>query len=159
MENNITFDESKVLKAIEDLIIQAFKVSVETETEPNFWYDLFEKKDIEVIKENYGRKEYFPCFNVEIINPIPYIGNNTQIEEYTQFDFEINCYNQKTKTFDKRSLGLLINMRIKKALQEEYGFEIDTNQQMVSPDDTIYRRVIRGKAVYHNSTDTFYRVS
>ena len=156
MINNITFDEPKVLKAIEDLLVKAFKE--DDEKDNDFWFNAFEKKDIEAIKENYGRKEYFPCFNVTILNPIPYGSTNTQIEQYTQFDFEINCYNQKTKIYDKRSLGLLINVRMKRILQETYGLTITSNQEMVSPDDTIYRRVIRGRAIYDNKNDTFYRV-
>jgi hypothetical protein len=77
MINNITFDEPKVLKAIEDLLVKSFKEDEEKDND--FWFNAFEKKDIEVIKENYGRKEYFPCFNVTILNPIPYGSTNTQI--------------------------------------------------------------------------------
>jgi hypothetical protein len=47
---------------------------------------------------------------------------------------------------------------MKRILQETYGLTITSNQEMVSPDDTIYRRVIRGRAIYDNKNDTFYRV-
>ena len=57
MINNITFDEPKVLKAIEDLLVKAFKE--DDEKDNDFWFNAFEKKDIEVIKENYGRKSIF----------------------------------------------------------------------------------------------------
>ena len=62
MINNITFDEPKVLKAIEDLLVKAFKE--DDEKDNDFWFNII--KDIEVIKEN--AKSIF-LFNVTILNP------------------------------------------------------------------------------------------
>lgn len=149
-DNSVTFDELDTLKAIQDLIKETFKTTT--------WYNLFDKKDLTLAKNSYGKQPTFPCFYVEIMNPIPYAATNNQMENYTVFDFEINHYNKETKAKDKCTIGIMINKKIKETLQLNYGFSIESNMQTPSQDETLYRRTIRGRAVINNITNTLYRV-
>ena len=151
MTNTITFNELEMLQAIEKLFKDSFKTT--------YWFNLFEKNDVEIITENYGKYTNFPCIYVEILNPRPYGSTNTEMESYTEFDFEINCYNKKSNVKDKREIGILINNKIKEVLQQNYGFRIQTNLRTPSPDETLYRRTIRGRAIIENSTKTLYRAN
>jgi hypothetical protein len=156
MVNNITFDELNILNSIEDTLKLAFRE--DSSQVAKYWFNLFGKKYMTIEKENYGVKTKFPIIVVTLLNPISHKPTNTQLEKNTIFDFEITQYNQMVGKTDKKTLGIMINNRIKYILQTEFGFNIITNQPIASGDDTIYRRILTGNAILNNATNTIYRV-
>ena len=104
----------------------------------------------------------------KVCDPVIYIGvsNCTQddrtvesgkTEKYTQFYFEIEQYNQATTALTKVKLGRKINKQIVETIRETLNPWITQNSEVMSPDESIYRRLIEGYCTIDNQKDIFYR--
>lgn len=148
-----TFDEQSILTLFENIILDGFASDFEID-----WTSAFGGKQMVVCNYTYGTQTYFPCFHIEIENPVKYLAtsDSSQNERFTTFEFEIQMFNQATTEYDARTLGIMINRKTKLLLQDSLDLQILSNSQVPNADQTIYRRIITGEAVYDNIYRTFY---
>lgn len=147
----MTFDEQEIVDYIQAGLKKAFNTKE--------WKTLFGGKKIAFSEDNFGQAPSFPIIYVDIDDCHQADGTNdsSHLEKFTQFYFNVECYNQATAELSKKALGRKINARVVEVLREIMNPNITSNSELASPDETIYRRSIQGYSVYDNTTKTFYR--
>lgn len=145
------FDEQYIYDMIKDGIAEAFNTKE--------WKALFGGKKMSFAEEDFGKAPSFPCIYIGIENPIePYrLHDSSHEEKFTEFYFDIECYNVATKDLTKTKLGRMINVRLKEVLMELFNPHITENRELASPDEKIYRRIISGRSTVENKNKIFYR--
>lgn len=154
--NDYSFNELEMLKEIKKTIKQAFRTD---ESKPNdYWYNLFGKRDIKAYDSVQVDEPQFPCFVVKF-RSFPNFSTRTsqETEQFSQVYVTIEHYNQKVDNLGKEELGLLINHRLKTVLQKTYNILITNNQQVGSPNESIYRRRIDAELVFDNKHKIIYQ--
>ena len=147
----IVFDEQEIIDYLKDVVKSAFK-GVE-------WHTYFGGKNMKVVDENFGESTTFPVVYVGITDCYQADGtyDSSRDEQYTNFEFEVECYNQEVGKKTKREVGLAINKQLMTALKQSLNPHITFNQQLESPDESIYRRRIEGYTIFDNKNKIFYR--
>ena len=145
------FDEQYIYDMIKDGIAKAFNTRE--------WKTLFGGKKIAFSEENFGEPPSYPCIYIDIIDAIERVDlhDSSHKENFTQFEFEVECYNQATKDLTKTKLGRMINVRLKEVLEDLFNPVITENRELPSQDETIYRRIISGRSTIDNKNKVFYR--
>ena len=145
------FDEQKVC----DTIQSALKEAVDTPE----WKALFGRKSVKFTDDNYGERTSFPVIYIGVSNcsQDDRTVDSDKTEKYTQFYFEIEQYNQATTALTKVKLGRKINKQIVETIRETLNPWITQNSEVMSPDESIYRRLIEGYCTIDNQKDIFYR--
>lgn len=147
----IVFDEQEVIDYLKSVVKNAFK-------SPE-WRTLFGGKNIKIVDENFGEQTSFPVVYVGVSDCTQADGtyDNSGDEQYTDVEFEVECYNQEAGKKTKREIGLAINKQLMTALKQAINPHITMNQQLESPDESIYRRRIEGYTIFDNKNKIFYR--
>ena len=147
----IVFDEQEVIDYLKSVVKNAFK-SPERRT-------LFGGKNMKIVDENYSEHISFSVVYVGVSDFIFLfvIYDNSGDEQYTDVEFEVECYNQEAGKKTKREIGLAINKQLMTALKQAINPHITMNQQLESPDESIYRRRIEGYTIFDNKNKIFYR--
>lgn len=145
------FDEQYIYDMIKDGIAKAFNT--------RDWKTKFGGKKIAFAEENFGEAPSFPCVYIGVEAAIERqdLHDSSHQEKFTQFEFEVECYNQATNDLTKTKLGRMINVRLKEALEDLFNPIITFNSELASPDETIYRRRISGRSTIDNKNKVFYR--
>lgn len=145
------FDEQALIDLIEGVIKDAFNTSE--------FATLFGGNKMQIYNSITVEKPKFPAVVVSIRNAVPYEQFNTasDCEHYSTFTIEIEHYNQAVGSNSKEKIGRIINKTIKDAIQTAHQLLFVYNEELASPDRTIYRRLLRINGVFDNATQTFYR--
>lgn len=154
--NEYSFNELEMLNDFKRSIRQAFRTD---ESKPNdYWYNLFGKRDVKIYDSIQVDEPRFPCFVVRF-RSYPNFSTRTseETEQFSQVYVTIEHYNQKVGELGKEELGLLINYRLKTYLQKVYNILITNNQQVGSPNESIYRRRIDAELVFDNKNKIIYQ--
>lgn len=146
-----TFDE----QGLYDFIVKQLKA----EFKKAEWKTLFGGKTMKFVEDNFGETTSFPVIYVEISDSSRAYGTEDSSNEdlYTYYTFKIECYNQSVGDLTKVQLGRMINSKVIEILRRDLNPNITQNQQLPSPDDTIYRRLVQGSGTIDNKTKIFYR--
>lgn len=147
----IVFDEQEIIDYLKSVVKGAFKGAE--------WRTYFGGKNMKVVDENFGESTTFPVVYVGITDCYQADGtyDSSLDEQYTNFEFEVECYNQEVGKKTKREVGLAINKQLMTALKQAMNPHITFNQQLESPDESIYRRRIEGYTIFDNKNKIFYR--
>lgn len=145
------FDEQKVCDTIQSALKKAFDTPE--------WKALFGRKAVKFTDDNYGERTSFPVIYIGVSNCTQddRTVDSDKTEKYTQFYFEIEQYNQATTALTKVKLGRKINKQIVETIRETLNPWITQNSEVMSPDESIYRRLIEGYCTIDNQKDIFYR--
>ena len=145
------FDEQKVCDTIQSALKKAFDTPE--------WKALFGRKSVKFTDDNYGERTSFPVIYIGVSNcsQDDRTVDSDKTEKYTQFYFEIEQYNQATTSLTKVKLGRKINKQIVETIRETLNPWITQNSEVMSPDESIYRRLIEGYCTIDNQKDIFYR--
>lgn len=145
------FDEQKVCDTIQSALKKAFDTPE--------WKALFGRKVVKFTDDNYGERTSFPVIYIGVSNcsQDDRTVDSDKTEKYTQFYFEIEQYNQATTALTKVKLGRKINKQIVETIRETLNPWITQNSEVMSPDESIYRRLIEGYCTIDNQKDIFYR--
>lgn len=147
----IVFDEQDFIDSLISVVKKAF-----AGTE---WRAYFGGKNMKIVDDNFGETTSFPVMYIGISDCTEAIGTytNSKDEQYTDVEFEIESYNQEVGKKTKREVGLAINKHLVTTLKEYMNPHIQTNTQISSQDESIYRRRITGYVIYDNKNKIFYR--
>lgn len=145
------FDEQKVCDTIQSALKEAFDTPE--------WKALFGRKAVKFTDDNYGERTSFPVIYIGVSNcsQDDRTVDSDKTEKYTQFYFEIEQYNQATTALTKVKLGRKINKQIVETIRETLNPWITQNSEVMSPDESIYRRLVEGYCTIDNQKDIFYR--
>lgn len=147
----IVFDEQAFISGLTKAIKKAFAGAE--------WRTMFGGKTMKFSEDNFGEETSFPITYVGVSDYTQASGtyDNSKNDTYTRVEFEIECYNQEVGKKTKREIGLAINKQLVIALKEYMNPHIEMNQQLASPDDSIYRRRVTGYTILDNKKNIFYR--
>lgn len=145
------FDEQGLVDYIREGLAKAFNTKE--------WKALFGGKKMQFSEDNFGQAQSFPIIYIDVDNCYEpdELHDSSQVENFTHFDFTIECYNQAKGELTKKQLGRKINAFVVKTLRELMNPHISYNHEVESPDDTVYRRKIDGYGIYDNQNNIFYR--
>lgn len=143
------FDEQGIIDYIQGGLAKAFNTKE--------WKTLFGGNKMSFSEDNFGQAPSFPVIYIEIDNPYRTNIDSSHIERYTQFSFTIECYNQAKGDLTKKQLGRKINGFLVETLIELINPNITANEELASPDETVYRRHIEGYCIHDNQNNIFYR--
>lgn len=147
----IVFDEQDFIDGLTKTVKKAF-----AGTE---WRSLFGGKNMKFSEDNFGEETSFPIMYIGVSDYTQASGtyDSSRDDRFTQVEFEIECYNQEVGKHTKRDIGLAINKQLVIALKEYMNPHIEMNQQIASPDESLYRRRITGYTILDNKNKIFYR--
>lgn len=147
----MSFNEQSTVNEIKSILKSAFNTTA--------WKNAFGGKTMKFTDDNFGEVTSFPVIYFDISDCSMENGtyDSSQDEKYTRVWFDIEQYNQAVGTTSKKTLGRSINKHIIDTLRNSLNPTITKNSELVSPDDTIYRRAIEGYFIIENETQTIYR--
>lgn len=147
------------MKFDEQYVYDFIKQGLDEKFDTAEWKKKFGGKKVKFSEDNFGQSTSFPVIyiNIEDCYEDNRTHDSSQIEHYTQFFFAVECYNQAVGNVSKKRLGREINAEIVETLRELLNPHITSNSEILSPDDTIYRRRIDGYCTMNNETKIFFR--